>query len=93
MSEIDKVYAAGSFGLNINVLNAARSGLLPYEFIGRTEAVGNAALRGAARALFSPELTQKEEEAAKEARVIELNGLPDFEKDFISNINFPLENR
>lgn len=45
--EVKKVYLAGGFGTKLSVDDAIETGILPEEFRGKVEAIGNGALYGA----------------------------------------------
>jgi uncharacterized 2Fe-2S/4Fe-4S cluster protein (DUF4445 family) len=45
--QVDKVYLAGGFGYRMDIEKAIHIGLLPEEFRGKIEAVGNSSLAGA----------------------------------------------
>ena len=45
--EVKKVYLAGGFGTKLSVDDAIETGILPEEFKGKVEAIGNGALYGA----------------------------------------------
>lgn len=45
--EVKKVYLAGGFGTRLSVEDAIETGILPEEFKGKVEAIGNGALYGA----------------------------------------------
>lgn len=44
--DISKMYISGGFSAKINTANAAASGLLPRELIGKTQAIRNSSLQG-----------------------------------------------
>ncbi len=47
--DISHVYLAGGFGVNLSEEDAVSTGILPGEFRGKTESIGNGALQGAVR--------------------------------------------
>ena len=47
VEDIKKVYLAGGFGTRLSVEDAIETGILPKEFTGKVEALGNGALYGA----------------------------------------------
>ena len=49
--EVARVYIAGGFGYKLNLQKAMAIGMLPKEFAGRVEAVGNSSLAGAVKYL------------------------------------------
>ena len=46
-ADISRVYLAGGFGTNLSVEDAVVTGILPETFLGKTESIGNSALKGA----------------------------------------------
>lgn len=81
--ELDAVYLAGGFGAHLAPEAAAAIGMLPEELVGRTQAVGNSALAGAAMALLDEQSREALDEIQSKCRYIELSGNPRF------NVLFP----
>ena len=95
LEDISKVYIAGGLGFYLDMDAAMEIGLLPKEFAGKIEVVGNTSLEGAYRyalALEGAENTvDPEDELAKIlSAVTELNlaELPGFEETYINAMNF-----
>ncbi|MBO5342001.1 MAG: DUF4445 domain-containing protein [Lachnospiraceae bacterium] len=95
LEDISKVYIAGGLGFYLDLDAAMEIGLLPKEFAGKIEVVGNTSLEGAYRyalALEGAENTAApEDELAKIlSAVTELNlaELPGFEETYINAMNF-----
>lgn len=53
--DIANVYLAGGFGYHIDMDKAVKIGLLPEEFLGRVEAIGNSSLGGCVHTLYDQE--------------------------------------
>lgn len=49
--ELDRVYVSGGFGTFLNLKKAIRIGLLPVEFEGKAQTLGNTSLKGATKLL------------------------------------------
>ena len=84
--QIDTVYLAGGFGLNINIDNAIACGLLPGFVPAQIKAIGNSSLAGAYLALIDDEATAEMERYRKDIEVVELNLDPAFEDLYIDNM-------
>lgn len=65
LDKIDNVYIAGGFGFYLNLDNAVRIGLLPEEFKGRINVVGNTSLLGAIDMLASNISAEKTDNLTK----------------------------
>ncbi|AVX30044.1 protein of unknown function (DUF4445) [Carboxydocella thermautotrophica] len=84
------VMVAGAFGSYIRIESAQRIGLLPVIPGGRVVAVGNAAGDGARLALVSRSQRELARELAARARHIELSAHPDFRREFLQALQFPV---
>ncbi len=84
--DIDTVYLAGGFGLNINVDKAVDCGLLPGFLPSQIKAIGNSSLAGAYLALIDEDAIPEMERYRQEIEVVELNLDPDFENLYIDNM-------
>lgn len=87
-SEVDRVHLAGNFGAGMSVSAEMRIGLLPPAPIDRVDAVGNAALRGAALVLLSRSSRDLAAEAARRCTFVELAGRPEFQDRFAEAMLF-----
>jgi uncharacterized 2Fe-2S/4Fe-4S cluster protein (DUF4445 family) len=87
-SDVDRVHLAGNFGAGMSVSAEMRIGLLPPGPIERVDAVGNAALRGAALVLLSRSSRDLAAEAAGACRFVELAGRPEFQERFAEAMLF-----
>lgn len=88
VSQIDSVFLAGGFGTKINPASACRIGLIPSELIGKIQAVGNSAGRGAARILFDEEEQERVQEIADKCNYIEISENSFFSEEYINQMSF-----
>jgi len=88
VADIDKIYLAGAFGFHINVEKAIGIGLLPADFSGRIQVVGNASLCGTKEILRN--IISREEQVITKAACEEiyLSNENDFQMIFMENMNF-----
>jgi len=86
--DVSVLYIAGGFGSYLNKQSAARIGLLPAELAHASEAVGNAALKGAAMMLLNDGFRNKAEALAKKAETLELSTNKTFCELYISGMMF-----
>ncbi len=91
--DIRKVCLAGGFGFFLEEEAAIRVGLLPREFQGRIQAVGNSALAGCYAYHFDGEAEQKLEKIKDITEVINLAESENFAHEFVENMNFPAKNK
>ncbi|MCS7111178.1 MAG: ASKHA domain-containing protein [Ignisphaera sp.] len=89
LTDIKKIYIAGSFGTYMNVENAVTIGLLPSIDTKKVEFVGNIAIGGAKMCLKNTEIRRKAEELARRIKYIELSTYPSFNKIFMESILLP----
>ena len=87
-SQIEYVHLAGNFGAGMSISSEMRIGLLPPMPRERVDAVGNAALRGAALALLSRSSREEAFRAARLCSYLELAGRPEFQQRFADAILF-----
>jgi uncharacterized 2Fe-2S/4Fe-4S cluster protein (DUF4445 family) len=87
--DLDSLRLAGNFGAGLDPRAAMRIGLIPEMDLARVQVVGNAALRGALLVLASRESWKKSQDAARNARFIELGGKPEFQARFMDSMMFP----
>ncbi len=86
--DLDRVYLAGAFGNYVSPLSAIATGLLPDISPDKIVGIGNAAAKGAVRALCSPAALQRVKKKLEDIETIELALRSDFQETFISNLNF-----
>lgn len=88
VSQIDHVLLAGAFGSFLTPASACRIGLLPQELLGKITAVGNAAGSGAKMLACSRQELARTDALIGHIEFIELASLPDFQREFASNMRF-----
>jgi uncharacterized 2Fe-2S/4Fe-4S cluster protein (DUF4445 family) len=88
--EVDRVYLAGGFGLNLGIDSAITCGLLAGFRRDQIEVVGNSSLGGAYVCLLDRMRAADLEHAARGAEIIELNEDPGFEDTYIDHLNLEL---
>lgn len=79
---------AGGFGTKLDLHEAAKIGLIPKMLEKRTIQLGNAALSGASALLFSSALKKKIQKLAKNSTQINLAAVPNFQENFMKNMDF-----
>lgn len=86
-AEVGKLYIAGGLGFYLREQSALTAGLIPGEFAGKIQALGNSALAGALRCM---DLEERERSCriAGAAQICELNGREDFTQNFIDAMSF-----
>lgn len=82
--DIEKVYISGGFSNEINIDNAAFTGLLPLEFGEKCISIGNSSLVGA----IDFALNRKIKVSLKNAKYIDLSANKDFADLFVENMLF-----
>lgn len=87
-AEVEKVLIAGSFGYHLQEKSLIHLGLLPKEFAGKIEFVGNTSKTGGQAFLLNLGLRDEMAALVKEIQVIELVGIPDFDKVFVRCLGF-----
>ncbi|MCI5516287.1 MAG: ATP-binding protein, partial [Roseburia sp.] len=91
-ADVDKVYLAGGMGYYLNPEDAIAIGLLPKEFEGKIQAIGNSSLDGAERYLENPkEAGVKMEQIADMAEEVVLAEHPLFQTLYMDGMNFPVK--
>jgi uncharacterized 2Fe-2S/4Fe-4S cluster protein (DUF4445 family) len=86
--DLDRLHLAGNFGAGMSVTAEMRIGMLPSVSLDRVDSVGNAALRGAARALLSRRSREDAEQVAHDCQFLELAGSPEFQMRFAEAMLF-----
>ncbi|MCR4891410.1 MAG: ASKHA domain-containing protein [Lachnospiraceae bacterium] len=86
---IQKLYLAGGFGKKLNIRKAAGIGLIPFELLERTEAVGNSSLKGAVEFAAGRIEAQRFIHVADFTEEISLGDHPSFQEQYFSYMNFP----
>ncbi|MDO4581704.1 MAG: ASKHA domain-containing protein [Bacillota bacterium] len=86
---IDSLLLAGAFGSYIDVASAQRIGLLPPLSKGAVVPLGNAAGVGASMALLSAAERERIYRRLPEIAHVELAELPEFQRVYVGEMNFP----
>ncbi len=89
LEEIEQIYIAGAFGNYMDPRGACRIGMLPGILKDRIISVGNAAGEGAKLALLSKEELACAERLARHTEFLELAALPEFQDQFVDELEFP----
>jgi uncharacterized 2Fe-2S/4Fe-4S cluster protein (DUF4445 family) len=87
-SAVDHVFIAGSFGYHLNMESLIHIGLLPEEFRGKMQFLGNTSKTGGQAFLLNQSTRRHMENLVKEVRVLELATLGNFDRLFVSCLNF-----
>jgi len=85
---IDRVLIAGSFGYHVRAESLLSIGLLPREFAGKIELVGNTSQSGGRAFLLNRTYRRQMTERVKQVSVVELANHEDFEKVFVRCLGF-----
>ena len=86
--DIDRISLAGNFGAGMSGEAGIRIGLFPEIDLEKVDAVGNAALRGAALALVSRTHRRKAAQVPGICSFLELAGKPEFQMRFAESMMF-----
>jgi uncharacterized 2Fe-2S/4Fe-4S cluster protein (DUF4445 family) len=87
-TDISTIYLAGSFGSTLDISSAKNIGLIPPLSDDRIKYLGNSALSGAELLLLNKDLRGEVEKFRGMISYLELSALPEFNKEFINNLNF-----
>lgn len=87
--QLSEILLAGAFGSFINIACAQEIGLLPFFPNVPVRAIGNAAGAGAQAALLSSGILDEAEALAQRIEPFELAVHPNFQKQFLTALNFP----
>ncbi|MBP3655064.1 MAG: DUF4445 domain-containing protein [Clostridia bacterium] len=88
VQEVKRFYVAGGFGSHASMASAAAIGMIPRQLAGRAKVIGNAALRGAARLLLSPQGRAQAEAIAGAAVHVPLGGDAGFNNAYMEAMMF-----
>lgn len=86
IEELAHCYVCGTFGHNLDIVNARAIGLLPMIPEDRIELSGNTALAGCEQALLDGAAEGRLEAIRRSAVIVNLAGLPDFDDLFLENL-------
>ena len=84
----DRVLIAGSFGFHLRAKSLINIGLLPSEFEGKIDFVGNTSKSGGQIFLLNKSYRKKMESVVKDVDIIELANYKDFDKVFVQSLSF-----
>lgn len=88
LHDIDRVLLAGAFGTYMNPASACRIGLLPEALQGKSQPIGNAALRGAVMLGCDEKVFFGSQDLLPCIEFLELATLPGFQYCFAKNMRF-----
>jgi uncharacterized 2Fe-2S/4Fe-4S cluster protein (DUF4445 family) len=86
--DVDRVFIAGSFGFHLNADSLINIGMLPNQFRGKISFLGNTAKTGGQALLLNQGARQAIAALIKKVEVLELATYNDFDKTFVSCLNF-----
>lgn len=86
--QVNKIQIAGSFGYHLRAKSLINIGLLPKEFEGKIDFVGNTSKSGGHAFLVNKNYRLEMESIVKEIEVVELSKGEDFDKIFIKCLSF-----
>lgn len=86
--QVDRVMIAGSFGYHLRELSLLTLGLLPGEFAGTVEFVGNTSRSGGEALLLNTGLRLELEALIEEIEIVELTRRKDFDRVFLAAMGF-----
>jgi uncharacterized 2Fe-2S/4Fe-4S cluster protein (DUF4445 family) len=86
--DVDRVLIAGSFGYHLREKSLLNLGLLPIEFSGKVNFVGNTSKSGGEMLLLSRYLRDEIAERIKTVEIIDLTACKDFDRVFIETMKF-----
>ncbi|MEM2004015.1 MAG: ASKHA domain-containing protein [Nitrososphaerota archaeon] len=89
IEDIERVFVAGAFGNYLDIFAAQILGMLPDIPRDRFSFIGNGSLAGAEMMLLSKDIEDQLQEIIKKTKVIELNIVKDFQKEFIDATQIP----
>ena len=85
VTEIDRIYLAGTFGNHLEPEDILKIGLVPPVPVERIRSIGNAAGDGARMALFNRNHRRRVATLARKVRVLELTTRADFQELFVTH--------
>jgi uncharacterized 2Fe-2S/4Fe-4S cluster protein (DUF4445 family) len=86
--EVDKIQIAGSFGYHLRSKSLINIGLLPKEFDGKIDFVGNTSKSGGHAFLLNKKYRLEMENLVSEIEVVELSNGENFDKIFVKCLSF-----
>jgi uncharacterized 2Fe-2S/4Fe-4S cluster protein (DUF4445 family) len=88
VGEVDRVLIAGSFGYHLREKSLLNLGLLPAEFRGKVNFVGNTSKSGGEMLLLNRSLRKEITELVKDVEIVDLTACKDFDRVFIETMKF-----
>ncbi|OAA90511.1 ASKHA domain-containing protein [Clostridium ljungdahlii] len=86
--KVDKIQIAGSFGYHLRAKSLINIGLVPKEFEGKIDFVGNTSKSGGHAFLLNKKYRSEMEKLVKKIEVVELSNGEDFDKVFVKCLSF-----
>ena len=86
LKEIEQVYLAGGFGFHLKLKAAYEIGLLPKEFAGKVQVVGNTSILGAKGWLEQEDYKERAKAVVEWVKNINLANHKDFHKLFVEHM-------
>jgi uncharacterized 2Fe-2S/4Fe-4S cluster protein (DUF4445 family) len=86
--EVSRVLISGSFGYHLREKSLLNLGLLPAEFAGKVDFVGNTSMSGGQAFALNVGVRAEMADLAKQVEVIELANLPAFDRVFVRCLGF-----
>ncbi|WP_243135828.1 ASKHA domain-containing protein [Acetobacterium tundrae] len=86
--DVDKIQIAGSFGFHLRAESLINIGLLPKEFEGKIDFVGNTSKSGGHAFLLNQKYRDEMEELVKQIEVVELSNGENFDRIFVDCLSF-----
>lgn len=86
--DIQHVYLAGGFGVNLNIDSAISIGLIPKEFANKIKSIGNSALGGAVKYLLDHNSKENTIKIASQTKSIILSDIEGFNELYIEQMLF-----
>jgi len=86
--DVDRVLIAGSFGYHLRAKSLINIGLLPKEFDGKIEFIGNTSKSGGQAFLLNQNYRDELKELVSRVEVLELANYKDFDKVFVKCLSF-----
>ncbi|MDF2987471.1 MAG: ferredoxin [Eubacterium sp.] len=87
-AEVDSVLIAGSFGYHLRAKSLINIGLLPQQFDGKIQFIGNTSKSGGRAFLINKGYRREMEQLVKEVEVIELANYKNFDRVFVKCLSF-----
>ncbi|MGA2142162.1 MAG: ASKHA domain-containing protein [Brevinematales bacterium] len=90
VSDVSRVLVAGSFGFHLRPKSLINIGLLPPEFDGKIEFLGNTSKSGGQAFLLNKKYREDMKRIVKGVKVLELANCKNFEEIFVKELKFEL---